>query len=99
MWLPKWSCLLHLHTLKYLKSLTATPKIYHELQISTKILYIYFLSSGQASKQAGPLLACWLAQIRPFGLLACLITNQASQASCQASLLNSKSAVGNIARA
>ena len=36
-------------------------------------------------------MACWLAQIRPFGLLACLITNQASQASCQASLLNSKS--------
>jgi len=57
---------------------STTPKIYHELQTSTKIIYIYFLSSGQASKQAGPLLACWLAQIRPFGLLACLITNSVS---------------------
>ena len=90
-WLPKQSCLLYLHTQK---SLTTTPKVYYELQVSTKIIYIYFLSSGQASKQAGPPLACWLAQIRPFGLLACLITNQASQASCQASLLNSKSDCG-----
>ena len=35
--------------------------------------YIYFLSSGQANKQAGPHLACLLAQIGPFSLLACLL--------------------------
>ena len=34
-----------------------------------KILYIYFLSSGQASKQAGPHLACLLAQTGPVSLL------------------------------
>jgi len=35
---------------------------------------VYILSSGQASKQAGPFLACLLANFGFGGLLACLIT-------------------------
>jgi hypothetical protein len=44
-------------------------------------LYIYFLSSGQVSKQAEPYPACLLAQNRLFSLLACLISKQASKPS------------------
>jgi len=46
---------------RHVKSLKSPLKVHHQIQLSTKIWYIYFLSSGQASLQAEPY----------FGLLAC----------------------------
>jgi hypothetical protein len=54
----KRGCLQYLH-LKYV--------IRFDSQVPN--LYIYILSSGQASKQAGPYSSCWLAKIRSFSLL------------------------------
>ena len=61
---------------KIIKLNTKSPLL--DLTLNQKFRYI-FLSSGQASKQAGPYLACWLAQIKPFSFFACSISNQTSK--------------------
>jgi len=66
-------CLFTVFTFKNISSdSTLNPKFY---------IYISYQAGKQASKQAGAHLACLLAQIGPFSLLACLINNQASKPS------------------